>query len=285
MSAGTSAAFEETSRRVLPRRPITIPLDVIALRCGIPENLPGRCTDLSEAGVGAVVAGELAAGQQVAVEMRLPNIGVPVRARAVVRYQSHLHCGLEFIELEVEQREMIRYSFYRSAPPPVAFTRKEEKVAPAKAEAPVVAAQPPAQPRRRIRIGRRGLYLLSACLLALAGLGLWQWQRSWSELEAHALVAESGLRVSPETMEKRIVTKVEPAYPEAARKAGMHGLVVLDVVVAPDGSVKRLRPISGPQLLAQSATEAVRSWKFEPYLSNGEAVEVETTLAIDFRLN
>ena len=285
MSAGPSAAFEKTQRRVLPRHPITVPLDVIALRCGVPENLPGRCTDLSEAGVGAVVAGELAAGQQVAVELRLPNIGVPVRARAQVRYQSQLRCGLEFMGLEVEQREMIRYSFYRSAPPPVASTKKAEKVAPAKTEAPVAAAQLPAQPRRRIRIGRRGFYMLFACLLALAGLGLWQWQRSWSELEAHALVAESGLRVSPETMEKRIVTKVEPVYPEAARKAGMQGLVVLDVVVAPDGSVKRLRPVSGPELLAQSAKEAVQSWKFEPYLSNGEAVEVETTLAIEFRLN
>jgi TonB family protein len=285
MSAGPSAAFEKTQRRVLPRRPITVPLDVITLRCGVPENLPGRCTDLSEAGVGAVVAGELAAGQQVAVELRLPNIGVPVRARAQVRYQSQLRCGLEFMGLEVEQREMIRYSLYRSAPPPVASTKKAEKVAPAKTEAPVAAAQLPAQPRRRIRIGRRGFYMLFACLLALAGLGLWQWQRSWSELEAHALVAESGLRVSPETMETRIVTKVEPVYPEAARKAGMQGLVVLDVVVAPDGSVKRLRPVSGPELLVQSAKEAVQSWKFEPYLSNGEAVEVETTLAIEFRLN
>ncbi len=282
MSAGPSAAFEKTQRRVLPRQPITVPLDVIALRCGIPENLPGRCTDLSEAGVGAVVAGELAAGQQVAVELRLPNIGVPVRARAQVRYQSQLRCGLEFMGLEVEQREMIRYSLYRSAPP---STKKAEKVASANAEAPVVAVQLPAQPRRRIRIGRRGFYMLFACLLALAGLGLWQWQRSWSELEAHALVAESGLRVSPETMETRIVTKVEPVYPEAARKAGMQGLVVLDVVVAPDGSVKRLRPVSGPELLVQSAKEAVQSWKFEPYLSNGEAVEVETTLAIEFRLN
>ena len=86
-----------------------------------------------------------------------------------------------------------------------------------------------------------------ACWL-LAGLGWWQWQRSWSELEARATVAESGLRVSSETMGKRIVTKVEPVYPEAARKAGLQGLVVMDAVIAPDGSVKRLRPVSGPDL-------------------------------------
>jgi TonB family protein len=65
----------------------------------------------------------------------------------------------------------------------------------------------------------------------------------------------------------------------------MQGLVVLDAVIAPDGNVKRLRPVSGPDLLVQSATEAVQSWKFEPYLSSGKAVEVETTIAVEFRLN
>jgi TonB family protein len=86
-------------------------------------------------------------------------------------------------------------------------------------------------------------------------------------------------------MEKRILTKVEPTYPEAARKAGTEGLVVLDARIARDGSVKSLRPVSGSALLLQSATEAVQSWKFEPYLSGGEAVEVETTIAVEFRLH
>jgi protein TonB len=62
-------------------------------------------------------------------------------------------------------------------------------------------------------------------------------------------------------------------------------MVVLDAVIAPDGSVKSLRPLSGPDLLAQSATEAVRAWRFEPYLSSGSPVEVETTIAVEFRLN
>ena len=91
MSAAPSMAFEREPRRVFSRHPLNVPLDLIALRSGVPENLPGRCTDISEAGVGAVVAGEVAKGQQVAVELRLPNVGVPVRARAVVRYQSRLH--------------------------------------------------------------------------------------------------------------------------------------------------------------------------------------------------
>lgn len=293
MSAAPSLVLEKTQRRAIPRRPVHVPLDVIALRCGVPENLPGRCTDLNETGVGAVIAGELVPDQQVAVELRLPNVGLPVRARALVRHQSRLRCGLEFVGLSVEQREMIRYWIDRSASEPVDIGdfRKDERVAVAgieaetETEAPVAAAVASAKPRRRIRVGRRGFYLLFACTLALAGLGWWQWQRSWNELEAQAGVAESGLRVSPETMDMRILTKVEPVYPEAARSAGTEGLVVLDALIAPDGSVERLRPISGPDLLVQSATQAVQSWKFEPYLSSGKAIEVETTIAIEFRLH
>src|SRR5271157_6661220 len=115
MSAVPSPVFEDTPQRVFPRHSINVPLDLIALRSGVPENLPGRCTDLSEAGVGAVVAGELAAGQQVAIELRLPNVGVPVRARALVRYQGKLRCGFEFVGMSVEQQEMIRYWAYRTA--------------------------------------------------------------------------------------------------------------------------------------------------------------------------
>src|SRR5450631_4767563 len=119
MGAVPLPGFEEAPQRGFPRHPINVPLDLIALRSGVPETLPGRCTDISEAGVGAVVAGELSPGQQVAVELRLPNVGVPVRARALVRYQSRLRCGLEFVGLSVEQREMIRYWVYRSAAPPM----------------------------------------------------------------------------------------------------------------------------------------------------------------------
>jgi TonB family protein len=284
MSAAPSPVFE-TPQRGFSRHPIYVPLDLIALRSGVPENLPGRCTDISEAGVGAVVAGELATDQQVAIELHLPNVGVPVRARALVRYQSKLHCGLEFVGLSMEQREMIRYWVYRSASEPTNFGnfKKEEKGAPTTSEASTDASEPVVKPRRRIRIGRRGIYVLIAGMLLLAGLGWWQWQKSWSELEKRT--PESGLRVSPETMDKRIVTKVDPVYPEAARTAGTEGLVVLDAVIAPDGSVKHLRPVSGSDLLVRSATEAVQSWKFEPYLSSGKAIEVETTIAVDFRLD
>src|SRR5208282_1077321 len=155
MSAAPSLALEKTQRRAFPRRPVHVPLDVIALRFGVPENLPGRCTDLSETGVGAVIAGELIPDQQVAVELRLPNVGVPVRARALVRYQSRLRCGLEFVGLSAEQRELIRYWFYRSASVPVdigEFKKEERVVARMETEPAVAAAVPAAKLRRRIRV-------------------------------------------------------------------------------------------------------------------------------------
>src|SRR5271169_2767217 len=128
MSAATARALEETPRRNFPRQPINVPVDLIALRSGVPENLPGRLTDISELGVGAIVAGEMAAGQSVAVELRLPNVGTPVRTRAMVRHQSRLRCGLQFGGLSAEQREMIRYWVQRSAAQPaiVAAIVKEE---------------------------------------------------------------------------------------------------------------------------------------------------------------
>lgn len=281
MSAAPALALEKAQRRGFPRYPVHVALDVIALRSGVPENLPGRCTDLSEGGVGGMVAGELKPFQQVAIEFRLPNVGVPVRARAVVRYQGKLRCGFEFVGLPVEQQEMIRYWAYRLASQQTEV--EKSNAAPDKIDtpAPAVVAQSSAQ----IRVRRRRFNVFLAAMLLLACGGWWQWQRSWHELEIGTVAADDKpLRVDPETMEMRIVSRVEPVYPEDARQAGKEGLVVLDTVIAPDGTVKRLKPVSGDVLLVKAAEHAVRSWKFEPYQSSGRAVAVETTIAIEFRL-
>jgi TonB family protein len=266
-----------------------VPLDVIILRSGIPDSLPGRCTDLSEGGVGAVVAGDLTMGQQIGVELRLPNVGVPVRTRALVRYHDQLRCGLQFVGLSLEHCSMIRYWAYQNAPAPI-VSRNEAEPAPSAALVEAVAAPDPERRERRIRVHRQWFYALLLAILLLGVFGWWEWQRAWHELEAQSsTVIEtkpgSPVRVPSETMEQLILHKVEPIYPEAARVAGTQGVVILDVVVAPDGTVKHLRPVSGPDLLARSAQDAVQFWRFEPYRSAGVAVEVETTIAVDFQLN
>jgi len=301
MSAVASPAFNQTFRRASTRHPINVPVDLIALRCGVPENLPGRCTDISESGLGAVIAGELFPGQQVAIELRLPQVGMPVRARALVRYQSQLHCGLELIGLSRDQQDMIRYWLHQPARNPALSKistreRKSETETPASAmlaasalsaevtEDAETSAEINLPSWQTIRLGHRATYLVAILILVLTAFGWWQWQKSWRELETQTQDAK-GLHVSAETMGTRIVTKVDPIYPEVARRLGTQGLVVLDAVIAPDGSVKKLRPVSGPDVLVQSATAAVGSWKFEPYLSSGKPVEVETTIAVEFRLD
>ena len=277
------------SRRRFSRYPTDIALDVVALQSGIPNNMPGRCTDLSEAGLGAVVAGALIAGQSVAIELRLPNVGVPVRARAQVRYQDRLRCGLQFVGLSVEQREKIRYwSSQSGAHVLPTHARKIEITAP---DPPASVAVPDTEkPRRRFRVRRRRFFVLLSLMAMLTALGWWKWQKVWNELEGDtSSTAEPQpglpLRVSPETMDRQITYKVDPVYPDAARRAGTQGLVILDAVIAPDGTVKRLRPVAGSALLAQSALDAVQSWKYRPYRAAGREVEVETTISVDFRLH
>lgn len=283
MSAAPTMVWDTASRRAIPRRPLYVPLDVIALRSGVPENLPGRCTDLSENGVGAIVAGTLIPGQQVAVEFRLPNVGVPVRSRALVRYQQRLHCGLQFVGLTPEERETIRYWAGRVPAKPGALPKTDEFPAmeiPVKADA--VGSE-----IGKSKVRWRRFYALLGLMLCVVAFGWWQWQRSWTELEAKAAITPergSPLKVSQEIMAKRITSKTDPAYPERARRAGAQGMVVLDAVIGADGTVKQLTPVSGPEPLVQSATAAVESWKFEPYRLDGKPAEVETTISVEFRL-
>jgi TonB family protein len=280
MSAVPSVPLAAASQRRMPRRPLFVPLDVIVLRSGIPESLPGRCTDLSERGVGAIVAGELIPGQQVAIELRLPNVGVPVRSRALVRYQQRLCCGLQFVGLTPEQREMIRYWASHVSPSPIAQSKLQSAV---------VATPATGEDRkvRKIRVRLRRFYALLMLTATVAAFGWWQWNRSWKELEANANVSQAGeapLNISPEIMSRHITFKTEPVYPEVARQAGMQGVVVLDALIGADGRVRRLTAVKGPEPLAQSATAAVEAWRFEPYLFDGRPRDVETTITVEFRL-
>jgi len=84
-------------------------------------------------------------------------------------------------------------------------------------------------------------------------------------------------------MERLLIRKVDPVYPEAARRGNVQGAVVLDAVIAADGSVVHLHRLSGPEVLASAAMDAVRWWRFRPYRVQGEPAPVETSLAIEFR--
>jgi protein TonB len=96
-------------------------------------------------------------------------------------------------------------------------------------------------------------------------------------------VTDARARVSADVMEKLVTHRVDPEYPAAARPTKMQGVILLDVVVGRDGSVVETRALNGPEILAQSAMEAMRWWRFEPYRMNGKPVVVETTVAMEFK--
>jgi len=101
---------------------------------------------------------------------------------------------------------------------------------------------------------------------------------------AQLSTAPSRVRVSQEVLEGRILKKVPPVYPPLAQQARIQGTVVLNVIIDKTGNVSNIRLISGHPMLAPAAMEAVRQWKYAPYELNGEAVEVETQVKVEFEL-
>jgi TonB family protein len=81
-----------------------------------------------------------------------------------------------------------------------------------------------------------------------------------------------------------LISKQTPVYPRIAKAARVSGTVVLQATISKTGSVENLRVISGPAMLQQSAMDAVKNWRYRPYLLNGEAVQVETTVNVMYSL-
>jgi len=90
--------------------------------------------------------------------------------------------------------------------------------------------------------------------------------------------------VPEELAQKLLLEKVQPSYPEQALRAGMQGPVVLQAWIARDGTIRELKLIRGSFLLGQAAYQAVKQWRYQPYLLNGRPVEAQTLVTVDFRL-
>jgi protein TonB len=92
------------------------------------------------------------------------------------------------------------------------------------------------------------------------------------------------MELSPAAAEDSLVHRVEPDYPEEARKQQIQGAVVLDVHINQDGAVQELKLVSGHALLAQAAMDAVKQWRFKPHTVNNHPVEMQTRITLNFRL-
>jgi len=93
------------------------------------------------------------------------------------------------------------------------------------------------------------------------------------------------VRVSQGVTQGLMIQRVEPQYPKLALLARVSGIVLVNAVIGKDGVVKELQAVSGHPMLIPAALEAVKHWRYRPYLLNGEPVEVETHVTVTFSLS
>ena len=98
-------------------------------------------------------------------------------------------------------------------------------------------------------------------------------------------VTPHSVRVSSGVAQGLLIHEVRPQYPALARSARIQGSVVLQATIGKDGTIQNLHLLSGHPLLTQAAMDAVRQWRYRPYLLNNEPVEVDTTIQVNFTLN
>jgi len=98
-------------------------------------------------------------------------------------------------------------------------------------------------------------------------------------------VVPQRVRISQGVTKGLLIHKQEPTYPPLARAARVQGDVVLSALIDVNGQITNLQLVSGHPMLVPAAIEAVRQWRYKPYLLNGQPVEVETTITVIFTLS
>src|SRR5256884_2790760 len=93
------------------------------------------------------------------------------------------------------------------------------------------------------------------------------------------------VRVSAGVTNGLLVKRGQPPYPPLARQARIQGSVLLQAQISKDGTIEHLTLISGHPMLAPAAIEAVKQWRYKPYILNGEPVEVDTQITVNFTLS
>jgi|ERR1022692_4307 protein TonB len=140
--------------------------------------------------------------------------------------------------------------------------------------------------------GPRKFALVSVVFIALGvGSGL---AAGRSQDQANPPAVQSGAAQRPELPQRvrvsqgvstgLIVKKVQPRYPEKARQNRIQGTVVLHALISKEGDVVDLSAVSADPLLVKSAVKAVKQWKYKPYLLQGNPVEVDTQILVNFAL-
>jgi TonB family protein len=108
--------------------------------------------------------------------------------------------------------------------------------------------------------------------------------RSVAAVAPSLLAALEPISVPEDLSARLVLEKVAPGYPEQALRAGLQGSVVLEALIGRDGNIRDLKLIRGSFLLGKAAYQAVRQWRYQPWVVNGRAVEAQTFVTVDFRL-
>jgi protein TonB len=86
-------------------------------------------------------------------------------------------------------------------------------------------------------------------------------------------------------MQGNLVHRVEPVYPSIAKSTGVQGTVLIKALISSNGRIEQAQVISGSPLLAPAALEAIKQWRYRPYVLNGGTIEVETEITVNFVLS
>lgn len=92
------------------------------------------------------------------------------------------------------------------------------------------------------------------------------------------------IRISQGVIQGLLIHKIEPVYPKLALGARVQGSVLIKAIISKSGEITELQVVSGHPILVPAALEAVKQWRYRPYLLNGEPVEVETNISVTFNL-
>lgn len=103
--------------------------------------------------------------------------------------------------------------------------------------------------------------------------------------KAQKLEGPFRIRVSSGVADSHRISGEDPDYPLAAKRQNIHGDVVLRALTDEKGSIVSLQVISGDPILAEAALAAVKTWKYRPFIFNGEPVEMETTITVRFHMS
>jgi TonB family protein len=108
------------------------------------------------------------------------------------------------------------------------------------------------------------------------------WLDSW--INAMEIAFNGGLREDPDDFQKRIISAPHPAYPALAQRAGVQGVVRLQVRITKNGSVEVQKLLEGEPVLADASIAAVKQWRAKPAWINGKKAEVISTVTFSFQL-